>query len=215
MTVRELQREVTRERILATVLELVAEPGAGDVAVPEVARRSGISVATIYRYFPTKDALLDAAADEPARQAVGVAPGDATARGAAANPRRRQAAPTEGQIRPEEGPAYLRALWRSFEGKLPLVRRQPASETGRAMRARAAIPPRGTGPRNASRPRASRRNRRKARASIRLALLLTSSLAFLDLHDRQGLDADAAADDVEWAVEMLQRATENEPRGSS
>ena len=165
MTVRDLQREVTRERILTTVLELVAEPGAGDVAVPEVARRSGVSVATIYRYFPTKDALLDAAADEPARQAAGIAHGDATARGAAANPRRRQAAPTEGQIRPEEGPAYLRALWRSFEGKLPLVRRQPASETGRAMRAaplsHVARMVRGT----RRDRRASRRNRRKARAS--------------------------------------------------
>ena len=50
---------------------------------------------------------------------------------------------------------------------------------------------------------------------VRLALLLTSSLAFLDLHDRQGLDADAAANDVEWAVEMLQRATANEQRGAS
>jgi hypothetical protein len=48
---------------------------------------------------------------------------------------------------------------------------------------------------------------------VRLALLLTSSLAFLDLHDRQGLDADAAAADVEWAVETLQRATANEVRG--
>jgi hypothetical protein len=50
---------------------------------------------------------------------------------------------------------------------------------------------------------------------IRLSLLLTSSLAFLDLHDRQGLDADAAADDVEWAVEILQRATANEQRGTT
>jgi len=214
VTVRDLQREVTRERILATVLELVAEPGAGDVAVPEVARRSGVSVATIYRYFPTKDALLDAAADEPARQAAGVAPGDAIARGAAANPRRRQAAPTEGQIRPEEGPAYLRALWRSFEGKLPLVRRQPASETGRAMRARRYPASRAWFAERVATAGVAPESPEGARL-IRLALLLTSSLAFLDLHDRQGLDADAAADDVEWAVEMLQRATENEPRGSS
>jgi AcrR family transcriptional regulator len=191
VTVRDLQREVTRERILATVLELVAEPGAGDVAVPEVARRSGVSVATIYRYFPTKDALLDAAADEPARQAAGVAPGDAI-----------------------DGPAYLRALWRSFEGKLPLVRRQPASETGRAMRARRYPESRAWFAERVATAGVAPESPEGARV-IRLALLLTSSLAFLDLHDRQGLDADAAADDVEWAVEMLQRATQNEPRGSS
>ena len=38
---------------------------------------------------------------------------------------------------------------------------------------------------------------------VRLAAMLTSSLAFLDLHDRQGLSPDAAADDVEWAVAAL------------
>ena len=183
MSVRELQRAVTRERILGAVLALVAEGRADDIAVPEVSRRSGVSLATIYRYFPTKDVLLDAAADEPARQAVGVAHGEMT-----------------------DGPAYLRTLWRSFAGMLPLVRRQPASEAGRAMRARRypvsrawfadRIAGAGIAPDS---PEGAR--------LVRLSLLLSSSLAFLDLHDRQGLDADAAADDVEWAVAALQRAT--------
>jgi AcrR family transcriptional regulator len=191
VTVRQLQREVTRERILTTVLELVADPGAGDVAVPEVARRSGVSVATIYRYFPTKDALLDAAADEPARQAAGVAHGEST-----------------------DGPAYLRALWRSFEGKLPLVRRQPASEAGRAMRARRYPASRAFFADRVARLGVAPESPEGARM-VRLALLLTSSLAFVDLHDRQGLDADAAAADVEWAVETLERATSTGRTGRS
>jgi hypothetical protein len=42
---------------------------------------------------------------------------------------------------------------------------------------------------------------------VRLALLLTSSLAFVDLHDRQGVDPETAAADVSWAVEVLEAAT--------
>ena len=54
------------------MLDLVGDGRADDLVVPDVGRRSGVSLATIYRYFPTKDALLDAAADEPSRRAAGV-----------------------------------------------------------------------------------------------------------------------------------------------
>jgi AcrR family transcriptional regulator len=191
MGVRELQREVTRERILATVLELVGHGRTDDIAVPEVARRSGVSLATIYRYFPTKDALLDAAADEPARQAAGIGHGEMT-----------------------DGPTYLRSLWRSFEARLPLVRRQPASEAGRAMRARRYPTSRAWFAERVASAGVAPDSPEGARL-VRLALLLTSSLAFLDLHDRQALGADAAADDVEWAIAALQRATATELRGKT
>ena len=42
---------------------------------------------------------------------------------------------------------------------------------------------------------------------VRLALLLSSSLAFVDLHDRQGVDPGTAVADVTWAVEALSAAT--------
>ena len=45
---------------------------------------------------------------------------------------------------------------------------------------------------------------------MRLALLMTSSLAFVDLHDRQGVDPDTAAADVTWAIEVLEAATQKE-----
>ena len=60
---RQRHHELTRELILRTVAELVEEDGASELAVPDVARRSGVSLRTVYRYFPTRDELLAAAGE--------------------------------------------------------------------------------------------------------------------------------------------------------
>jgi AcrR family transcriptional regulator len=189
MTIRTAQKEITRQRILGAVLDLVADGGLAEVTVPDVARASGASVATIYRYFPTKDALFEAAAGEPARRVDGELP--------------------DGEL--AGGPAYLRVLWRAFAENMALLRHQLASDAGREMRAvryegsrqwfGEACAARGIDPDSAAGERV-----------VRLALLLTSSLAFVDLHDRQGVSADAAVDDVTWAIETLVAATLEEPR---
>lgn len=54
------QQEEVRSRILAKVGEVLADPSMTEVPIPEVARRTGVSVRTVYRYFPTKEALYDA-----------------------------------------------------------------------------------------------------------------------------------------------------------
>jgi AcrR family transcriptional regulator len=188
MRLREEQRALTRGKILSAVLDLVAEESMGELRVPLVAARSGVSVATIYRYFPTKDALLNAAAEEPARRAGGAM----LAVGA-------------------DGPAYLRKMWEDFAGHLDLVRHQVASDTGREMRNRRyaaskawfseSVAQQGIDPLSA-----------EGQRLVRLGLLLTSSIAFLDLHDRQGQSPSEAADDVTWAVAVLARATRAGPR---
>ena len=48
-----------RERILAATREAFRERGL-DVGVDEIARRAGVGMGTLYRHFPTKDALIDA-----------------------------------------------------------------------------------------------------------------------------------------------------------
>lgn len=184
MSLREAQRDLTRQKILSAVLDLVAEQSMSELSVPLVAERSGASIATIYRYFPTKDALLNAAAEEPARRAG-------------------QSLITDDH----NGPDYLRKMWEDFAGHLDLVRHQVASDTGREMRNRRyagakawfakSVAAQGIDPKSA-----------EGRRLVRLALLLTSSVAFLDLHDRQGLSPSAAADDVTWAVAALADATQ-------
>jgi AcrR family transcriptional regulator len=51
--------EQTRQRLLEHAMLLLGDPTATEVTVAEAATRAGVSVRTAYRYFPTKDALLD------------------------------------------------------------------------------------------------------------------------------------------------------------
>lgn len=71
MTVRQRNREATREAILASTAELLVEEDAAALSVPAVSERSGVSIRTIYRYFPTKAELVEAVGliDDPATTA--------------------------------------------------------------------------------------------------------------------------------------------------
>ena len=50
-----------RQRVLVSALELADEGGYDAVQMRDVATRAGVALGTIYRYFPSKDALLAAA----------------------------------------------------------------------------------------------------------------------------------------------------------
>jgi AcrR family transcriptional regulator len=58
MTSRQLVR---RANIIEAVIDLIAEVGAEAVQMRDVAQRSGVALATVYRYFSSKDHLLAAA----------------------------------------------------------------------------------------------------------------------------------------------------------
>ena len=49
------------ERILAAAAALMLDRGAVDVTVEEVAEQAGVGKATVYRRYPTKDAMASAA----------------------------------------------------------------------------------------------------------------------------------------------------------
>jgi TetR/AcrR family transcriptional regulator, repressor of fatR-cypB operon len=49
-----------RDAILAAAVELFAERGFFGTAVPDVASRAKVGAGTIYRYFPSKEALVNA-----------------------------------------------------------------------------------------------------------------------------------------------------------
>jgi AcrR family transcriptional regulator len=174
--------------VLGAVLDLVADGTLDELSVPAVARRSGVSLATIYRYFPTRDQLISAAAAEPSRQAM-----DSVER----------PAPHEGD---DELAAFQRAMWHDFSRNLPLLRHQITSEAGREMRTARLersrelltgyVARRGI---NASSPEGER--------LISLLLLLSGSLALVELVDRQGLDVDAAIEQSTWAIRTLLEAT--------
>jgi AcrR family transcriptional regulator len=52
--------EANRERILLAAEAVFGEQGAAG-STEEVARRAGVGIATVFRHFPTKDALIEAA----------------------------------------------------------------------------------------------------------------------------------------------------------
>jgi AcrR family transcriptional regulator len=183
VSLRDDQRDLTRQRIVRAVLDLVGEGAFDELSVPQVARRSGVSLATIYRHFPTRDDLVAAAAEEPVRVAFDSAARDAV----------------EG-----DDPlfAFHRALWHELAKNLPLVRRQVASQAGRDLRevrgrrartrVAAYLEGRGATPGTAAFERL-----------VTLVHTLIGSLAFVELHDRQGLDVDDAVDTAQWAIRAV------------
>src|SRR5947209_186002 len=60
-SLRDQHSALTRERILVAVTDLLEHGDAQELTMPEVAEASGISLRTIYRYYPTRDQLLEAA----------------------------------------------------------------------------------------------------------------------------------------------------------
>src|SRR4051794_1985065 len=55
---RNLKKQQTRHTILDTALRLFAERGFDRVTVVEIARKSNVSQATVFNYFPTKEHLV-------------------------------------------------------------------------------------------------------------------------------------------------------------
>ncbi len=185
MTERAGQKERTRRRIVEAVVALVTEEHPAALSVPAVAARAQTSVATVYRYFPTKEALLDAASlvgNEETREELG-------------------GFPTLGELE-----AVLPMHFAELARHLPLVRNQLASPHGRDLRPRRwetkraamddALVVEGIDP-------GSIEGRRLAA----VVDVLTSSTALLELHDKAGLPVDEAAGAVGWAVRTLLEAS--------
>ena len=67
---REQRAAETRQRIVDAVFDVMGG-GVAELTMPAVAKSAGVSLPTVYRYFPDKPALLDGAA-EHARERLGV-----------------------------------------------------------------------------------------------------------------------------------------------
>lgn len=62
-SLRDRQARLTRELILRAVADALQTEPVAEVSIPAVAEAAGVSLRTVYRYFPTRDELLTAAAD--------------------------------------------------------------------------------------------------------------------------------------------------------
>jgi AcrR family transcriptional regulator len=113
---RTVHRDDTRRVILEAFLELLDDESPLTISMPEVAARSGVSVRTLYRYFPNKDALMESANEwfsARAQQMIGNRMVDLDALG-----------------------VYLENVWTAFSENIAAVRVQHTSAGGREFRAR-------------------------------------------------------------------------------
>ena len=62
-SLRERQAAVVRDAILDAVADRLDHDDPDDIAMPQVAAEAGISLRTLYRYFPTREAMFDAVGD--------------------------------------------------------------------------------------------------------------------------------------------------------
>lgn len=179
---RQDQTEATRTRILDALVRTMAKGVAG-LSIPAVAREAGVSVPTVYRYFRTKADLV--AALTPyllGKTRLMEVPTDAGDLG-----------------------TVVREMYRRNQEMDVETRAALASELGQEVRRR-------TMPQRVAMIRAELARRTPGLAGgnldrfTRLTLILGSSAAMRAFKDYLGLGAMAAAEDVVWAIETLQRA---------
>ena len=186
---RDRRAEVNRNAIRDAVVDFLATEHPATLNMAAIAERAGMSVRTLYRYFPTKQALIDDVATIQSDRAAEMVP--------------------DGRDRAYTAPDFLVALWRDFAADLLGVRAQHSSPLGDEIRLhRLHDARREIGGRI---DRAMPSTPAEDRAELTdVLILLTSSSAFLELHSRLGYEPDRAAALAWWAVSALQRQFETD-----
>lgn len=179
-SLRTRQATVARNAILNALVRHLEAGDADDVAMEDLAREAGVSRRTLYRYFPSRSHLLDAAGEWIRAEVL--------------------------QLPIEIGPEGIAASFRTAASRLQrhprLARALLRTQTGRAVRSgyrddrvraiRSAI--------RAEAPGASRRELERAAAVL---AFLCNSNAWTTIQDESGLDASSAQAAVVWAIETL------------
>jgi AcrR family transcriptional regulator len=166
-------------RIVDAFMEVLETASPTGVSMPAVAERAGVSVRTLYRYFPSKDDLQRVAAgwfDRRARKVMEESIVDAS------------------NVR-----EYLRLLWTDLARLLPAVRVQHTTLDGRLLRA-ARLPE----SRDQVDAALSHEITGERRAEIvDLVVAMTSSSMFLELVDRMGHEPARAAELVADLIDLV------------
>lgn len=181
---RERQREETRRLIVEAVAGLLAEGELHTFSVQDVADRAGVSYASVYRHFPTRESLFEGTYEWASEVMAADAPPD---------PRRLEDLPDWiGQSLPrfEEHRDINQALL-LLMGALNL---QPPSRRVRDDVVGALV--------REDAPDMPARRTRQVAAVLRF---LAGSHAWATLRQRFGLDADETAEALRWALEVLVR----------
>ena len=174
--------EQTRLRILRAFTDVLADPAAEDVTIPLVARRARVSLRTVYRHFPTREALFDAWA-EWVDQNLQI---------------HLHSYPEQADRLPE----FTRELYRSYDESEPVVEAMLNSKAGRTVRERTRRRRQRQFERAMSELTEELEPTERLRA-LGVVYLLVSAPAWQAMRDQWGLDGEQAGKAAAWAVRVL------------
>lgn len=163
-SLRSRQQQATRASIIDAFLELSHDGNTITISMPMVAERAGLSVRTVYRYFPTKDDLQTAGANFYNDRVTDrlQSPADAT-----------------------NFDTYLKSLWLDLAQEMPGVMAEHSTPAGRALRTTRLVESRAV-VRAAVGPTMDPE-------TVDLIVAVASSSMFLELVDRMGHSPEGAA----------------------
>ena len=177
MHLRERQRQATREQMIQAVHDVLAEESPATLSMPRIAERAAVSLRTLYRYFPTKEALVDAASESYRLPASVVG--------------ERVSVATLAE--------YLTQAWMGFSQSSGAIRAQHLTPAGRALRD-ARLPRNRREVREALDAEGVHLDEEDARRLTDLIVAVISSTMYLELVERLGHDERDAARLAAWAV---------------
>ena len=176
----------TRTRILDGLVQVMANTGIAELSIPLVAREAGVSIPSVYRYFPTKRHLITAL-DEYAHQ--------------------------KGSFRldefgtmetPEDIARIVPLTFKRREAIESTLSAAMNSRLGYTMR-RQEFVERAQHFNKALRPAAKRLSRKEQQWLTDIVFILSSYSCVRAFRDYLGLDSEEAGKRVAWAIRLLSR----------
>lgn len=177
---RQKQVEATRELILEALAQQLVSGGLQDFSIADAAKMAGVSSRTIYRYFPNREAILDALGQWVDHQ-LGDVP-----------------YPTS----PDEVADLAEEVFPKFEQQAMMVRALLLSELGQNVRSRLRLKRRQSIV-NALESLTDRLPPDKAKAVQAVMGHLVTAETWKHLRDEFGVSGDEAGQAVAWAIRTL------------
>jgi AcrR family transcriptional regulator len=178
-SLRERRRQETAALILDAVLDLMADGGVERLTMEAVAERVGVSLRTVYRYFPDRASLLTAALA-----------------------RHNESVPFESPTSPEQIGAAYGEVFARFDDMPAIVQAVLAARVAGAVRWDARSQ-RIREIEEALAPVCDRLPPEEAEQGTAVIVYLANALAWLSLRDESGLDGRQSGAAITWAIDTL------------